>query len=408
MKLTADKVKAIAEGTHADGGGLYLQVTDTGAKSWLYRYQIAGRRRWMGLGAYPKMTLAKARMARDAQQKLVKAGIDPLDVKSENAAEAERKRREQESLKMTFKLCAEAYIDHKAPGWSNAKHAQQWRNTLKTYAYPSIGQLPVAQVEIEHVLEILQPIWLTKTETATRVRNRIELVLDYASALKHRRGDNPARWRGNLANLLPAPTKLKDVQHHTALPYDDLPAFMADLAQAKGVAARALVLTILAATRTSETLNATWSEFELDKATWTIPKSRMKAGKAHRIPLSGPALQLLKALPRDEGAVYVFPGQRKGKPLSNMSMTNVLRRMGRGDLTVHGFRSTFRDWIAEKTNYPRRVAETALAHKLKDGAEAAYQRGDLLEKRAEMMEAWARYCFPKKSKVVPIRGRKSG
>lgn len=404
MQLTADQVKAVkVSGSYSDGGGLYLHVVASGTKSWIYRYQIAKRRREMGLGGYPKLTLAKARLQRDFHRKQVKVGIDPLEVKRAATEQAVENRRQSKTLEMTFKRCAEAYIGQKEHGWSSHKHGQQWRNTLTTYAYPVIGELPVAHIDTQEVLEILQPIWLNKTETATRVRNRIELVLDYAGALKYRTGDNPARWRGNLANLLASPSKIREVKHHSAIPYDDISEFLVKLSNSKGLAARALTLTILAATRTSETLNATWNEFDLTKGVWTIPKSRMKGSRPHRIPLSEPAVVLLKNLETGSGSDYVFPGMKKGKALSNMSMTTVLRRMDRGDLTVHGFRSTFRDWAAEKTSYSWRVAESALAHKLKDGTEAAYQRGDLLDKRVEMMDAWARYCFPEKSKVVKMR-----
>jgi integrase len=361
----------------------------------------------MGLGGYPKLTLAKARLARDAHRNKVKAGIDPLDEKRKVKEEAARERRDLEVKEMTFRICAEDYIDLRESSWSNRKHASQWRNTLETYAYPYIGDLAVTDIDSEHVLTVLKPIWLEKTETANRVRNRIEAVLDYAATLKYRPNENPARWKGSMANLLPSPSKIMDVKHHSALPYEELPAFMVDLSTANGSAAKALILTILCATRTSETLNATWAELDLERKIWTIPKSRMKKGKAHRIPLSKVSIRLLKQLNPGEPGDYVFPGMKARKPLSNMSMTNVLRRMNRGDITVHGFRSTFRDWLAEKTNHSWRAAEAALAHKLKDSAEAAYQRGDLLEKRIEMMETWANYCFPRKAKVVEIHTAKA-
>ncbi len=404
MKLSADQVKRTVDtGTYGDGGGLYLQVAPNGTKSWIYRYQIAKRRRWMGLGGFPEISLANARQLRNQHRLQVKAGIDPIEVKRENTTKAVEERKKSKAQAMTFERCAEDFIAQKEPEWKSAKHAQQWQNTLKHYAFPIIGLLPVGDIENHHILEILQPIWLKKTETATRVRNRIELILDYASALKFRAGDNPARWRGNLDAILPKPSKVKNVKHHTALPYDDMSQFMAELLGVNGLAAKALILTILTATRTSEVLNARWSEFNLDKRTWTIPSERMKTGKAHRIPLSAPAVDLLNNIKDGSKSKLVFPGQKQGKSLSNMAMTNTLRRMGRGELTVHGFRSTFRDWVAEKTNYPQRVAETALAHKLKDAAEAAYQRGDLLEKRVQLMQAWAEYCLPKESNVQVLR-----
>ena len=404
MKLTAlDVKKEIKNGLHSDGNGLYLKVQDDGSKSWIYRYQIAGHRRAMGLGPFPAVSLASARKERDKQRLSVKAGIDPLFVKQKNQRDAENARKKAEVLLMTFDRCSEEYITIKSPEWKNAKHLQQWQNTLATYVSPFIGDMPVEHIDVEHVLEVLNPIWLTKTETATRVRNRIELVLDYASARKYRSIENPARWRGNLEAVLPKPSKLKKVKHHAALHYDDLPSFMKQLSQAQGLSAKALTLTILCATRTSETLNATWSEIDLGKKTWTIPASRMKAEKEHRIPLSKSAEKLLKDLQANKTSEFIFPGMKYGKPLSNMCMTTLLSRMDRRDITVHGFRSTFRDWIAEKTNYPQRVAETALAHKLKDGAEAAYQRGDLLAKRVELMEAWSRYCLHENLKIVKLR-----
>lgn len=404
MKFSADQVDKIATvGSHADGKGLYLQVAANGTKSWIYRYQLAGRRRNMGLGGYPNITLAKARKARDHYQLRVKAGIDPLEEKRKAREQATLEYKEQTALLMTFQRCAEEFIEQKRPEWKNRKHAQQWENTLETYAYPVIGAMSVQHIENDHILEILQPVWITKTETATRVRNRIELILDYASTLKYREGDNPARWRGNLANLLPKPAKIKKVKHHAAIKYDEMPAFMAKLSARRGTASNALAFTILTASRTSETLEAKWSELDMDKNLWIIPADRMKSGKEHRELLTAPAMAILAEMRLSRISDYVFPGQKKGKPLSNMSMANVLKRMDRKDVTVHGFRSAFRDWIAEKTNYPDRLAEKALSHTLKDGAEAAYQRGDLLEKRATMMGAWARYCFPKKAKVANIK-----
>ncbi len=404
MKLSPKGVKDKNKpGTYGDGSGLYLQVAANGTKSWIYRYQINQRRRWLGLGGFPAVSLAKARKVRDKYRLMVKGGIDPLDVKKENAAKADEVQKQEAARAMTFERCAESYMDDKESEWKNRKHSQQWRNTLKTYAYPVIGDLPVEDVEIEHVLKILQPIWKDKTETATRVRNRVELVLDYASVRRYRQGENPARWKGRLDKILPKPSKVKEIKHHPALPYEEISDFMAQLRAREGLAAKALILTILTASRTSGTLNAEWSEFDLAKAQWVMSKERMKSSKEHRIPLSGAAMELLEDLRRESVSNFVFPGMRKGKPLSNMSMTNVLRRMDYGHVCVHGFRSTFRDWIAEKTNFPQRVAETAMAHQLKDRAEAAYQRGDLIQKRVELMEAWASYCFDQKSKVTRIR-----
>lgn len=393
VSLKDAQIKKIdSKGTYADGDGLYLQVSATGGKSWLYRYQLAKKRRSMGLGAYPAVGLSAARKLRDKSKLQVRAGIDPLQEKATRKLATAAAHRGASAKEMTFDRCAEEFIESKQHEWKNAKHAQQWRNTLTTYASPVVGELPVADVTVEHLVQILRPIWQSKTETATRVRSRVELVLDSARVKGHRTGENPAVWRGNLSVLLSKPSKLKNVKHHTALPYTDIAALMVELQAAKGTGALALQFTILCATRTSETLNATWAEINLADRLWTIPGERMKAGVEHRIPLCDAAVTLLTGLPRVGS--YVFPGQKRGRPLSNMSMTTVLRRMDRGHLTVHGFRSTFRDWVAEATDFSRRAAETSLAHGLKDKTEAAYQRGDLMEKRRELMHAWSVYCLP--------------
>ncbi len=402
MKLNAKDLQDYSTGLHGDGNGLYLQVASSGTRSWIYRYQLNGKRRDLGLGGFPAVSLANARRDRDKKRMLVKAGIDPLETKAELKALAEQRIVENKRRSMTFQVCAEAYIATKGVEWKNAKHSQQWVNTLTQYAFPVIGASAVEDIENEQILKILNPIWLTKTETATRVRNRIELILDYAAALKYKSSENPARWRGNLDAILPKPSKVRIVKHHKALPYVEISQFMSDLSVRDGLAARALELAILTASRTSETLNATWIEFDLEQKVWAIPASRMKMNKEHRIPLSSSVLKLLQALP--SSSRYLFPGMKRDKPLSNMAMAMVLRSMERLDITVHGFRSTFRDWIAEQTNFPQRVAETALAHKLKDGAEAAYQRGDLIAKRRDLMEVWARYCTGSPSTVSRIYG----
>ncbi|WP_269619218.1 tyrosine-type recombinase/integrase [Zhongshania sp. BJYM1] len=405
MNLDPREIKELSDpGTYGDGEGLYLQVAKAGTKSWIYRYQINGRRRFKGLGGFPAISLSEARKERNRLRLKVKAGIDPLDEKADNVAKASAERKAEAARKMTFRNCAETYIDDMSPHWKNRKHEQQWRNTLKTYAYPVIGDKPAADIELDDVLAILQPIWLEKTETATRVRNRIELVIDWANVRKYGSGNNPARWKGNLDKVLPKPSKLKKVKHHNALPYDEAAVFMAALKKQPGSAAKVLQLVILTATRTSEAIEATWSEFDLKKAVWTIPAERMKGEKEQRIPLSKPALSILHEMKNGiTGDIYVFPGQKVGRPLSNMAMIKVLHRMERKDITVHGFRSTFRDWVAEQTNFPRRVAEMALAHKLKDGAEAAYQRGDLIKKRTDLMDAWAAYCVPVNGNVIKLR-----
>ncbi|BAP80327.1 phage integrase [Pseudomonas sp. MT-1] len=404
-KLNPKQVENLSEpGTYEDGDGLRLVVKATGRKSWVMRYQLNGKRREMGLGGFPDIGLKAARQAAADQRKLLTAGADPMATRD---AEREALRASQmvaAAKAVTFKKVATDYIAAHRAGWKNVKHAQQWENTLATYAEPVIGHLPAAEVSTAHVLEILQPIWITKTETASRVRNRIELILDAAKARGLRDGENPARWRGHLDKLLPKRAKVRAVEHHTALPWPDLPAFMDGLAKHDALSYAAIRLTILTACRTSEVLGATWDEVDLESHTWTIPAARMKAGKDHRVPLSDAALKVLGSLPRIDGSPYLFPGARQGRPLSNLAMLMGLRRMGRGNLTMHGFRSTFRDWAAERTQYPREVCEMALAHKIAEGAEAAYWRGDIFEKRRALMADWAKYATQAPvSKVVALR-----
>lgn len=392
-KLNPKQVENLAEpGTYEDGDGLRLVVKATGRKSWVMRYQLNGKRREMGLGGFPDIGLKAARQAAADQRKLLTAGADPMATRD---AEREALRASQKAAAakaVTFKKVATDYISAHRAGWKNVKHAQQWENTLATYAEPVIGHLPAAEVSTAHVLEILQPIWITKTETASRVRNRIELILDAAKARGLRDGENPARWRGHLDKLLPKRAKVRAVEHHTALPWPDLPAFMDELGKHDALSYAAIRLTILTACRTSEVLCATWDEIDLESRTWTIPAARMKAGKDHRVPLSEAAVEVLTSLPRVDDNPYLFPGARRGRPLSNLAMLMGLRRMGRGNLTMHGFRSTFRDWSAERTQYPREVCEMALAHKVADGAEAAYWRGDIFDKRRALMSDWAQYA----------------
>jgi len=393
--LSARKVATESKaGLYGDGGGLYLKVTPSGTKSWVFRYWSDGRRHALGLGPVHTVTLAEAREKARDQRRLRLDGHDPVNVKRAKAAE----RRVETAKTMTFEQCAKAYIGAHETGWKNAKHAAQWPATLETYAYPVFGNLPVAAIDTGLVMKAVEPIWATKPETASRVRGRIESVLDWAKAREYRQGENPARWKGHLDNLLPAPSKAKRAarrttgrgEHHAALPYGEMAGFMVALRQQEGVAARALEFAILTATRTSEVLGATWSEIDLQGRMWAIPGSRMKAGKEHRVPLSDAALALLAGLPRRGD--YVFPGAREGSPLSNMALLMTLRRMGRGELTAHGFRSTFSDWCAERTAYPGEVREMALAHTVSDKVEAAYRRGDLFEKRRQLAEAWARFC----------------
>jgi integrase len=387
--FTDKGVLAAPEGLHCDGGGLYLRVT-RGAdgslnRAWLYRFASTGRERWMGLGAYPDVTLKEAREQADDARRLRRRGIDPINDRREaKVAEAIATAKQT-----TFATAAHGYIRSHGPGWRNAKHAGQWTSTLATYAFPLFGHLPVRSIDTELVLKALEPIWTAKPETASRVRGRIESVLDWAKARKMRDGENPAHWRGHLDKLLPKRSKVRKVEHHAALPFDALPEFIGRLNTQQGVAARALVFTILTAARTGETIGAKWDEIDLGAKVWTIPAGRMKAGKEHRVPLAPAAIAILAAERREND--YLFPGSR-GAGLSNMSFLMLLRRMGCGDLTAHGFRSSFRDWAAERTNFAREVAEAALAHTLPDKVEAAYRRSDLFDKRRRLMEAWARFC----------------
>jgi len=410
--LTAKKVERVKErGRYYDTGnsgvrGFCLQVSRNGAKSWLLRYQLDGKKRWMGLGSFPTFSLSEAReRARRERQKLAD-GVDPLDAKK-----AERAARALTAAKsITFKEAAEAYMTAKRDGWKNAKHAKQWDATLEAYVYPKIGNLPVAEIDTGLVLKCVEAIWKDRTETASRVRGRIEAILDWATVRKYRQGDNPARWRGHLQHVLLDKSKVAKVEHHAALPYRELPSFMAALREREGVAVRALEFAILTAARTGEVIGARWNEIDLAERLWTVPGGRMKAGKQHTVTLSAAAVGLLETLYHegdgDDG--FVFIGSRSGAGLSNMSLTAVLKRMGRRDITTHGFRSSFRDWHAEQTSFPGEVAEMALAHTISDKVEAAYRRGDLRKKRFQLAEAWARYCHSPPvekatAKVVPIR-----
>ena len=392
-RLSALAVSRVtAPGMYPDGLGLYLRVGPTGAKSWVFRYRIGNSRRDMGLGPLHTVSLAEAREKGAECRKNRLDGIDPVQARA-----AQRLAVTLEAAKaMSFSNCADAYIKSHASGWRNAKHADQWRNTLSTHAYPVLGQLPVQDIDTALVMKVLEPIWTAKTETASRLRGRIESILDWATAREYRRGENPARWRGHLENLLPRPAKVQRKEHHRALPYGEVEKFMTALRGQEGSAARALEFLILTATRTSETIGATWDEIDMSAKTWTIPGLRIKAGKEHRVPLSPRAVEILEMMARVKQGSYVFPGGRASKGLSNMALLKLLERMGRGDLTVHGFRSTFRDWAAERTNFPREVAEMALAHAISDKVEAAYRRGDLFEKRRKMMDAWAGYCLEEK------------
>lgn len=404
-RLTALQVTKLRKpGYHADGGGLYLCIKASGAKSWIFRYRFGGKEHEMGLGSLNTFSLADARERAMEQRKLLADGKDPLGFK--RAAQLERSMADTSII--TFDAAAQSYIASQKHGWKNEKHAEQWTNTLATYASPVFGKLPVGEIETALVMRVLHPIWASKTETASRVRGRIEKVLDWCKTQGYRQGDNPARWKGHLENLLSAPKKTKTVEHHPALPWREVGAFMQELRKMPGSAALALEVIILTNCRTSEAIEATWQEFDLDAALWTIPAGRMKAEKEHLIPLSEPALTVLRLARAEAGdRMFVFPGAKKNKPLSNMACLALLKRMMRGDLTVHGFRSSFRDWAGETTSHPREVIEHAMSHQLKDKAEAAYARGTMLERRRVLMADWAEYCAQPAitGDVVPIRSK---
>jgi integrase len=379
-------------GMYPDGAGLYLQVKSATARSWVYRYTLQGKARWRGLGSVQDLSLAEARVERDKERQNVKSGVDPVAV-VRAAAVAERAAKEAATVKVkTFAEWVETYLAAQQSEWRNAKHRQQWRNTLDRYALPTIGDKPPVAITAEDVVEILRPIWIEKNETARRVRGRIETVLDYAAGADDLTYHNPAELTARLKGKLPKLAKSRRKAHHAALPYSQIGQFMGALVHREGSAARALEFLILTATRTSETLLARWDEIDFTAAAWTIPGQRMKAGKPHRVPLSDAALGILKTMSEVRENEFVFPGLKAGRPLSNMALLAVLDRMGRSDITAHGFRSTFRDWAGELAREPREVAEAALAHAIKDPSEAAYARSDLLERRRPLMAKWAQYC----------------
>ena len=416
-RLTPVEVKnASGPGYYPDGDGLQLQISASGAKSWVYRFTIAGRQRDMGLGPLEDVTLAKARAQRDEAKALLRKGIDPIEQrKSEKSANLLRY-----AAGKTFAECAGDFIRQHRSAWSNPKHAAQWATTLENYAFPRIGKLSVQTIETPHIISILEPLWATRTETASRLRGRIENILDWATVRGYRKGENPARWRGHLDKLLPARAKVQKTEHHPALDYRQMGEFMAALRQTQGMGARALEFAILTAARSGEVRGATWSEIDQDARLWRIPANRMKAGQEHIVPLSDEIFKLLKSLPRFAGTDLIFPSTLGGV-LSDMTLTSVIRRMdeARGHsggagwrdrtgktITAHGFRSSFRDWAGETTAFPREVIEHALAHRLADKAEAAYQRGTLLDKRRRLMAEWSGYCelIYDAAQVVPLRG----
>lgn len=389
-RLTAVHVtRAKKPGLYSDGGGLYLQITKTLSKSWMFRYMRRGKARGMGLGPVHTISLADARIKAQGCRRMLLDGIDPLEAKR-----AKQQAERREHLKsLPFRDCANQYIEAHRKSWKNEKHAAQWESTIETYANPIIGNLMVTELETNEIMQVLEPIWTEKTETATRLRGRIESILAWATVRGYRTGLNPARWKGHLDHLLPKPSRLRKTNHHAALPYAEASTFMKTLQQQEGAAALALQFVILTASRTNEVIAAQKSEFDLPAKIWTIPAERMKAGREHRVPLSPAALALVKPLIDAGGSEFLFPASKENKHLSNMAMLELLKRMKRKDLTVHGFRSTFKDWARETTGYAREVSEAALAHIIGDQTEAAYARGDLFMKRAGLMQDWADYLL---------------
>ncbi|MEM7069429.1 MAG: integrase arm-type DNA-binding domain-containing protein [Pseudomonadota bacterium] len=399
-KLTDAKCKSINRpGRHADGDCLYLSVSKTGSKSWIFLFQKNKIRKEMGLGSYNRgsaqVSLARARQKAEEIRAILGDGGDPFVEFSER----------KDQNRISFGEASDQYLATMESQWSNPKHRDQWHMTLSVYAKP-IRRLPVDGLATDDILRVLKPIWQSKTETASRLRGRVEKVIDYATTQGWRSGDNPARWVGHLQNVLPSPKKRK-VKHHAAMPYKEVPAFLERLRGSQSLSALALELTILCATRTKETLEATWSEIDLENKVWTIPQERMKANREHRIPLSSPCIEILESLPRFEGSEFLFSGQAPRRPISAMSMTKQVRRLA-PDYTTHGFRSSFRDWAGEETSFPREIAEQALAHVVGDETERAYRRGDALEKRRKLMEAWSSYLENQANQIVPFRSIEGG
>jgi integrase len=387
--LTALKIRQnLKPGMYADGLGLYLKVRDGNSKSWIFRYRTGGRLRDMGLGPFHTVSLAEAREKAEVCRAMRFKGLDPLEERHK-----EQQARSIEAAEaVTFEKCAESYITAHKDGWKNGKHAEQWTTTLQAYVYPIFKDKPVAAIDGDLVLKVLQPIWKEKTETASRIRGRIERILDWARAMKYRTGDNPARWKGHLDHLLPKRSRVATVNHHAALPIDETPGFIQLLQREETVVARAFEFCILNATRTNETMGMRWSEYDEKAQLWAVPAARMKAGRDHRIPLAKRSQHILAEMHEIRINDFVFPGGVKDRPLSAMAFLMLLRRLKRDDITAHGFRSTFRDWAAERTDFPSEVVEMALAHTIGNKVEAAYRRGDLFDKRRQLAEAWAAFC----------------
>ncbi|MEK0326383.1 MAG: integrase arm-type DNA-binding domain-containing protein, partial [Nitrosopumilus sp.] len=386
-------------GWYPDGQGLYLQVGPTGTKSWVFRYKIGGKERRQGLGSYSDVSLEEARASATVSRKLKQAGIDPIDRKRQELAQT----RLYAAKGVSFKEASLQYIESHKFGWTSRKHEVQWGKSLEQHAYPVIGDLPIQSIDVGLVLKVLEPIWNTKTETASRIRQRLENICDWAKVRGYREGENPARWRGHLDQLLPKPSKVARIKHLPALHYSELPEFYQSLTGIDSLSAKALMFLILTAARSGEVRRATKTEVDLTKGLWVLPEERMKAGKEHRVPLSETALNILADVEPVSHDERIFPGQGNAKFISGASLLSIAKQYGQ-DITVHGFRSTFRDWCAEMTSYPQELAEAALAHQLKNKTEKAYQRGDLLQKRARLMDEWARYCTTPqvKADIVPI------
>jgi integrase len=408
MRLTTKRVLRALKiaGRYPDGDNLYLQVSKPGKGSWLLRYTRDGRERMLGLGPLHTVTLAEARVRAKAARQLLLDGVDPVDQKR-----AQKAQRALAAAKlMTFEEAARTYHTGHEGKWRNRQHAHQWINSLERYVFPIIGDLPVAEIDTGLVLKCIEPHWQSTTETMSRVRGRIESVLGWAAVRGYRTGDNPAQWRNHLDKVLPARNKIARPNHHLALPYSQIAQFLADLRPREGAAVRALEFAIYTAARTGEVVGARWSEIDFTEKLWIIPAGRMKGGQQHRVPLSDRALEILAEVAREDGNEFVFIGPRVGAGLSGTALFNVLRRMGGTDITVHGFRSTFRDWASEKSNFPNHVVEMALAHAIADKTEAAYRRGDLLPKRRALMQAWAQYCARLPANggnvIVPLRAVK--
>jgi len=411
-KLTPERAGRAAKkpGLHLDSDGLYLRVSKgsksskTTASSWVFRYMLNRKAREMGLGSYPGVSLVTARKLAEEARSLKGRAIDPIE-----AREAARvAQRVEDARSITFRECAKTYLAAHQDKWKNAKHAKQWHATLEAHVMPTLGSLPVSDIDRALVIKVLEPIWTVIPETAARVRGRIEAILDWAEMRDYRSGVNPAAWKGKLDKVFPAKSTVRAVKHHAALPYAELPSFFALLSEEDGTGAQALAFTILTVARTTEATCSQWPEVDMTGAVWTAPGERMKGGREHRVPLPAAAMKILRHQHKVTGGTgYIFPGLKPKKPLSNMAMLKVLERMGRDDLTVHGFRSTFRDYIEEQTAFPGSVAEAALAHVVGDETEAAYRRGDIFDKRKQLMNAWARYCTTpgQSGKVISIKGK---